>query len=152
VHLILAGDGPVRPALEAQASALGLSERVTFTGWVSPEEVHELTARATIVLVPSRMEGFGLVALEAALMARPAIVADIGGLREAVADAVTGIVVPSRDAGALAAAIRRLLAAPAVARAMGQAGRRRALTLFGAERHVDEWDALYRRVAANGRA
>jgi glycosyltransferase involved in cell wall biosynthesis len=150
VHLVVAGDGPERPALEAQASSLGLAGRVTFTGWVSPEEMHELTARATIVLVPSRLEGFGLIAVEAALMARPAIVADTGGLPEAVADGVTGIVVPCEDAGALAAAIRRLLAAPAVARAMGKAGRRRALARFGAERHVEEWDALYRRVAANG--
>jgi glycosyltransferase involved in cell wall biosynthesis len=107
--------------------------------------MHDLVARSTIVVAPSRMEGFGLTALEAALMARPAIVAGTGGLPEAVADGVTGLVVPCDDVAALAGAVRHLLRSPEVARRMGRAGRRRALTVFGAERQVDDWDALYRR-------
>ncbi|MDX6718726.1 MAG: hypothetical protein QOJ63_980 [Solirubrobacteraceae bacterium] len=147
VRLVLAGDGPARAELAAQARALGVGERVEFAGWVSPEDMHELVTQSTILLAPSRLEGFGLTVLEAALMARPAVVADTGGLPEAVEDGVTGLVVPSGDVAALAAAVRRLLEVPDVARAMGRAGRRRALRVFGAQRHVDEWDALYERVA-----
>ena len=147
VRLVIAGDGGARGDLEKQASRLGLSGRVTFTGWVSPDEIHDLVARATVVLAPSRLEGFGLTALEAAQMARPVVAADTGGLPEVVVDGVTGLVVPRDNVAAFAAAIERLLASPELGRRMGNAGRRRALMDFSAERHLAEWEALYRRVA-----
>jgi glycosyltransferase involved in cell wall biosynthesis len=147
-RLVLAGDGPERPALEARAAALGLADRIMFTGWVSPEDTHRLVADSTVVLVPSREEPFGLVAIEASLMARPVVAAAVGGLPEAVVDGVTGVLVPAGDPAALATAVRRLLAAPGHARALGRAGRRRVLAEFAAETEADEWDALYRRFAA----
>ncbi|MDX6718727.1 MAG: hypothetical protein QOJ63_981 [Solirubrobacteraceae bacterium] len=146
-RLVMAGDGPDRPALVARAHALGIAERVTFTGWVAPPDMPALVAASTIVLVPSRSEGFGFIALEAALMARPVIAAGVGGLREAVQDGVTGVLVPPEDAGAIADALRRLLRTPALARSLGRAGRDRALSVYAAERQTDDWDALYRRVA-----
>jgi glycosyltransferase involved in cell wall biosynthesis len=152
VRLVLAGDGPARAELAAQALALGVGDRVQFTGWVSPEDMHELVAQATVVLAPSRLEGFGLTVLDAALMTRPAVVADTGGLPEAVEDGSTGLVVPCDDAAAMAAAVRRLLDDRHLARAMGHAGRRRALTVFSAARHEDDWDALYQRVGQRGRS
>jgi glycogen(starch) synthase len=147
-RLVMAGDGPERPALESRVRELGIADRVTFTGWVAPPDMPALVAAATIVLIPSRSEGFGLVALEAALMARPVIAAGVGGLREAVDDGVTGLLVPREDTGAMTDAIRRLLTTPALARSLGQAGRRRALTMYSAERQAADWDALYRRFAA----
>jgi glycosyltransferase involved in cell wall biosynthesis len=151
VRLVIAGDGEERTALTEQAKAAGLSDRITFTGWVSPEQIHQLVATASIVLVPSRKEGFGLVALEAALMARPVIATRVGGLPEVVEDGVSGIVVPSDDADALGAAIGRLLASPEEARHMGHAGHRRALAKFSAGRHLNDWDALYQHVEASSR-
>jgi len=148
-RLVMAGDGPERPALVCRAHALGIAERVTFTGWVAPPDMPALVGAATIVLVPSRSEGFGLIALEAALMARPVIAARVGGLREAVQEGVTGVLVPPEDAGAIADAMRRLLTTPALARSLGQAGRRRALSVYAAERQTDDWDALYRHVAGS---
>ena len=107
---------------------------------------------ATVVLVPSRIgEGFGLVALEAALMARPVVASQFGALPEVVVDGETGLLVERDDPAALAAAITTLLEHPETATAMGQAGRRRAQTLFGLGPHVDAFDALYRRIAAGQR-
>lgn len=151
-RLVIAGDGDARAGLEARARALGVDDRVTFAGWVSPDDMPALVARSTVVLAPSRLEGFGLTALEAALMGRPVVASDIGGHPEVVQDGVTGVLVACDDAAALADAVARLLAAPEAARRMGEAGRRRALAEFSARRHVDEWDALYRRVGNMGRS
>ena len=150
-RLLIAGDGAEFAALVARAESLSVGERVDFLGWVAPGRVHELVARASIVLIPSRRESFGLVALEAGLMARPVIATNLGGLPEVVEDGVTGVLVEPDDAPATAHAISRLLADPLRARAMGWAGRARMLEHFSAGRHAEEWDALYQRIGARNR-
>ncbi len=152
-RLAIAGVGPARPVLERQVAELGLADRVDFLGWVEFENMPALFNSATIVLMPSRMvEGFGLVALEAALMARPVVATRVGGLPEAIADGKTGVLVERDDSHALAEAITYLLDHPEVATRMGEAARRRAQELFSWTRHVDAFDAVYRRlVKADGR-
>jgi len=153
VEMVIAGDGPARPELERQAAALGLAERVSFVGWVVPERVPALLNTATVVVMPSRWEeAFGLVALEAALMARPVVATRVGGLPEVVAHGQTGLLVEKDDPQALAEAIAWLLAHPDQAAEMGQAARRRALEIFSWERCVDAYDALYRKVATRDAA
>lgn len=142
-RLVLGGDGPERPVLERQASELGIADRVAFPGWISPPRAHEVVAGAHLVLVPSRLEGFGIVALEASLMARPVVASGIGGLTEAVADGVSGVLVRPDDPGALAGAILGLLDDPERARALGRAGRERALADFSQAAYVARWHALY---------
>ncbi len=146
VRLVIAGDGPERPALEQQAAELGLSEVAIFIGSVAPAMVPELINAATVVVMPSRREGFGLVALEAALMARPVVASRVGGLPEVVVDQQTGLLVEQDDRGGLAAAISFLLEHPGVAARMGQAARQRAQEMFGFERFVNAFDALYQRL------
>ncbi len=147
-RLVVAGDGPARPELEAQAQALGVADAVEFPGWVAPERVSELMNSATLVIMPSRWEEpFGLVAVEAALMARPVVASRVGGLAEVVADGETGLLVDKEDPAALARAVARLLEDPGTAERMGQAARRRARELFGFERQVDAYDGLYQRLA-----
>ena len=147
-RLVVAGDGPARPELEAQAQALGVADAVEFPGWVAPERVSELMNSATLVVMPSRWdEPFGLVAVEAALMARPVVASRVGGLAEAVADGETGLLVDKEDPAALARAVAHLLEDPGKAERMGQAARRRARELFGFERQVDAYDGLYQRLA-----
>jgi glycogen(starch) synthase len=98
--------------------------------------------------MPSRWEEpFGLVAVEAALMARPVVASRVGGLAEVVADGETGLLVDKEDPAALARAVTHLLKNPATAERMGQAARRRARELFGFERQVDAYDGLYQRLA-----
>jgi glycogen(starch) synthase len=145
-RLTIVGDGPSRFDLEQQAAALGLGEAVEFKGRISPEHVPELMNKATIVVMPSRSEGFPMVALEAAQMARPIVATPVGGLPESVVHQQTGLLVEPEDSLALAEAIAFLLSHPDIARQMGQAGRSRALDIFSMERFVDAYDALYRKL------
>jgi glycosyltransferase involved in cell wall biosynthesis len=79
-------------------------------GQLSVDDVTSVLNRASIVLVPSRaIEGFSLVALEAAHLGRPVIGTRVGGLTETIEDDVTGAIVPPDDPAAMAAAIKRLL-------------------------------------------
>jgi glycogen(starch) synthase len=145
-RLTIVGDGPNRSNLEQQAAALNLAEAVEFKGRISPEHVPELMNTATVVVMPSRSEGFPMVALEAAQMARPIVATPVGGLPESVVHQQTGLLVEPEDSLALAEAIAFLLSHPDIARQMGQAGRSRALDIFSMERFVDAYDALYRKL------
>jgi glycosyltransferase involved in cell wall biosynthesis len=88
-------------------------------------------------------EGFGMVALEAMERARPVIAADIGGLGELVRDGETGVLVPAGEAQALADAIVRVAGDLALARQMGEAGRRRALSRFLQRACTERTELLY---------
>ncbi len=146
-RLVVAGDGPARAALSGEAAALGLADAVEFTGWVRPEGVPSLLNRATVVIVPSRwQEAFGLVALQAAQMARPVVATDVGGLPEVVLDGSTGLIVPAESPAAIAGAVSALLEDPARARALGLAARARAERTFGFGPFVRAHERLYARV------
>ena len=148
LRLVIAGDGPARSALERQAKALGVADAVEFRGWVSPEEIPRLLQSASVVVMPSRdHELFGLVALQAAQMARPIVASALGGLQEVVDDGVTGMLVAPDDEDALTNAVGALLDDPALAVVMGAAARRRAVTGFVWERFVDAYEAVYADVA-----
>jgi len=144
-RLVIAGEGAARPDLEALAAAVDLSACTRFVGFVAPERVPHLLNDASLVVVPSRWnEPFGLVALEAALMARPVIATRVGGLSEVVEDGRTGLLVERDDLEGLAACMSRLLAAPTMADALGAAARARAIERFSWPRCVDEYEALYK--------
>jgi glycosyltransferase involved in cell wall biosynthesis len=148
-RMIIAGDGPEYDNLKALAEEMGLSEAVNFRGWVEPSGIAALIDEGSQVWVPSlEAESFGNVAVEAMQMGRPVIVTDQGALPEVVESEKTGIVIPARDAHALSNASLRLFADAAFSQKLGDAGRERAATLFGIDRHADEYDALYRRIAA----
>lgn len=147
IRLAIAGDGPCRAELEAQARRLHIEQAVHFLGWVAPVDIPALINTATAVLVPSRwQEPFGLVALEAAQMARPALVTAVGGLPEIVLDGETGRVVTAADSDALADAMRSILLDPGAAARMGVAARQRASDLFSAERMIDSYERLFTQV------
>jgi glycosyltransferase involved in cell wall biosynthesis len=135
--LEIAGAGRLDAELRAVAP-----EGVTFLGRISP--ISDVYERNAIVVVPSLGEGFGMVALEAAERGRAAIVSDVGGLPEIVADGETGVVVPPGDPAALARAIVSLVRDPELVRACGAAARRRALDQFSAEAAVDGVERVYR--------
>ena len=148
-RMVVAGDGPERTALEDQAARLGLATRITFPGWVAPELVPRLMNDATVAVMPSRWrEAFGLVALQAALMARPVVATRVGGIPEVVEDGVTGLLVDNEDEGALSDAMCRLLTEGGVARNMGRLGRIRAIEHFSLDAYVDAYDDLYARLCS----
>jgi len=144
-HLALAGDGPLRDALETQASALGIAARTHFLGWQA--ETAPIFAGLDIFLMPSLREGFGLVLLEAMTQSVPVVGSAVSAIPEVVADGETGLLVPPRDVDGLAEALASLLADPARRAAMGAAGRNRRETYFSSERMVDEPLALYQRLS-----
>jgi phosphatidylinositol alpha-1,6-mannosyltransferase len=125
------GQGPDEPRLRALASELGVAERVRFLGRIADHELAAAYASCDAFVLaardePDSVEGFGLVLLEAGACARPCVATRAGGMAEAVRDGETGLIVPANDAQALTAAITRLLTDPALARRLGEAGRRHA--------------------------
>jgi glycogen(starch) synthase len=152
-RLAIAGDGPARPALERLASELGVAHHVDFLGWIHPDRVLAAMNESTMILMPSRVpEGFGLVALQAAQMGRPVVASGVGGVAEVVVHGETGLLVDPGDETVLADAIVSLLADPERAVRLGHAGRERAASELGWERHVDAYDALLRRIAVGAPA
>jgi glycosyltransferase involved in cell wall biosynthesis len=143
-RLAVVGDGDRRAALEVQAAALGLNEAVTFAGWVADAAC--LMPGCEVVAMPSRWEGFGLVALEAMSASRPLVASRVSALPEIVVDGETGLLVPPDDPAALAAALNALLADPARAEAMGRAGRARLVERFSVDRMIRETLAVYEAV------
>lgn len=146
IRLTIAGDGKEKPALEAMAHQLGVANSVEFPGWVQPEDVPALINACTLVVMPSRIEPFGIVALQAAQMARPIVVTRVGGLPEVVVDSETGMLIESGDVEALVANITFLLNHPDDAARMGQSARRRVQEDFCWNKFVDAYESLYRRL------
>ena len=109
---------------------MGLQARVTFTGRLSTEDLVKQYNTASVVVVPSVYEGFGLPAAEASACAAPVIATSGGALPEVVADGESGLVVPPMDPEALAEAIRALLSNPVLRERMGNKGRERVQQLF----------------------
>ena len=125
VRLVVAGRGaPERQRqIATLADSLGITDRVEMLGPVSEASKRELFARAVFVCVPSRYEGWGITAIEAGAAGKAVVASDIPGLADAVRRDETGLLVPSEDAEALAAAMTRLLGDPDLRRALGTRGR-----------------------------
>jgi glycosyltransferase involved in cell wall biosynthesis len=128
LSLHLVGSGEEERALRSQAQRLGIAPRVRFLGTLTHDEMLQQIAAASVVLVPSRtIEGFSLVALEAAHLGRPVVATRVGGLPETVEDGLTGLLVPPDDAKQLATAIGDLLANPTRTNDMCERARLRAM-------------------------
>ncbi len=147
--LEIVGDGPERPGLEALAQRLGVANRVVFRGKIPPDELQASYARAGVCVLPSVLdargdtEGLGVVLLEAMNHATPVIASRVGGIPDIVEDGESGLLVPPGDVDALAAAVRRVRDAPALARRLGEAGRRRLREQFSWPAIVQRWLDVY---------
>ena len=108
--LLIVGDGPDRAALEQRARRLGLASRVRFLGSVPHGELPALLAAADVVVQPSEAEGLANVWVEAVACGTPVVTTDVGGARDVIDRPEAGRLV-ARDAAAIAAAVRDLLAA-----------------------------------------
>jgi glycosyltransferase involved in cell wall biosynthesis len=112
IRLKVAGRGKDAARLAAEAEALGVRGNVEILGPVGDAERNTLLSGASVLLMPSRFEGFGMVAAEAMAAGVPVVAAAAGSLPEVVAPPEGGVLVPPGDAGALAEAVARLLADP----------------------------------------
>lgn len=109
-RLIIAGDGPSRPALEAQAADLGLGARVSFIGQVP--EPWDVYRAAECIVLPSRSEGLPNVLLEAIAADRTIIATTVGAIPGLIGPSAAAMLVPPQEIGALAEAMRHVLQAP----------------------------------------
>jgi glycogen(starch) synthase len=131
MSLVVAGDGPLRPQVPGAL------------GFVPHRELGELYERAAVVACPSHREGFNVVCAEAMAYGRPVVAGAVGGLLDLVVDGETGLLVPTRDVGALRAALERLLGDEELRGRLGAAARERARTGFSWDRVTDETVAAY---------
>lgn len=148
-HLDLIGDGPERKAIEAQARALNLSDRVTFHGYRSQADVAEALGRTDLFVLPSFAEGLPVVLMEALAAAVPVVTTRIAGVSELVADGESGLLVPPGDAEALRWAITKLLDDPERRRRMGEAGRVKVAEAFDIRNEAAWLSALVEGYAAD---
>lgn len=141
VYGIIVGDGALRASLEAQARALGVADAVTFLGERS--DARQLMAGFDVFVLTSAIEGFPNVLLEAALLGVPSVASRIGGSADVLPDPEDTFEVG--DHTAAAARVLTMIAAPAAAASGADRIRRRALSLFTADRTARRWFALYDR-------
>ncbi len=145
--LIIAGDGPERENLVAQADALGLSARIHLIGRADRPRAVSLFQGCELFVLPSRHEPQGIVSLEAMACAKPVAAARVGGVPEIVLDGETGLLFPGENAPALAQTLEALLSDPERAAQMGRAGRERAEAHFTWVRIADQYFEIYRQSA-----
>lgn len=152
LRVLVAGDGPERPALEQLAAELGIAPITRFLGFVDPDRVSDVLGQATIVVVPSRVEeASACVIREAACMARPVVASRVGGTPELIEENETGLLFERDDVDGLTAALAALLGDPERARRLGRTARDRVLARCSFDAFVTAYEAVYRRALDGSR-
>lgn len=129
-RLVVAGEGTQQAWLRERARAHRVARSVTWTGHLGARAIAEQLERASVIVLPSRYEPFGIVALEAAAARVPVVASTAGGLREAVLDGVTGLSFPVGNVAALADAVVAVLDDPVAAAERAEAAHARLATDF----------------------
>jgi glycosyltransferase involved in cell wall biosynthesis len=138
----------VRDELYKQVEESNLGDVVMFAGY--RDDIPQVMGAFTVFVLPSLWEGFGLVVAEAMAAGRPVVASRLPAVSEVVQHGETGILVPPKDADALAKAILELLDSPGKAEAMGKAGRRRVERLFSSQAMAKKYEALYESLCSGG--
>jgi glycosyltransferase involved in cell wall biosynthesis len=140
-RLVLVGDGPLRPDLENLARELDVHDRVIFTGFRS--DIQNLLSTMDVLVVPSLLEGFPMITLEAMATAKPIVATQIQGIIEQISDGVEGILVPPNNPKAITAAVLRLMNDKELSSKLAVAARRKVESYFSVERMVRETETVY---------
>lgn len=148
VVALVAGDGELRGALEAEAARLGVAARVRWLGW--RRDLATIYSATDVFLLTSRNEGTPVALIEAMASGVPGVSTDVGGVKDVIDSDAVGLRAPFGDAAALAAAVGALLGDPVRRRAMGERARARVVARFGIERLVGDIAALYREMLDEG--
>jgi glycosyltransferase involved in cell wall biosynthesis len=147
VKVVIAGGGPLESKLASAVRRLRIGESATLLG--ERKDAREVLAAADVFVLPSLWEGLPYVLVEAAALGKPIVASDIDGVREVVRSGETGVLVPPRDPGGLAAALILLLRDRDLAGQLGERARRDIPSAFALERMVRETEALYLEVFRN---
>lgn len=146
--LLMVGDGPDRPNAEWLAETHGVAQDVQFMG--KRTDTEHLLSVSDVLLLPSELESFGLVALEAMASEVPVIATRVGGVPEVVTEGADGFLFEIGDTVAMADAAVSLLTNPALRSEMGQAGRDHASRDFCHEKIVARYVELYQTMLSHG--
>ena len=151
VQFLVAGEGAHLEAMEHLADRLGVADRMRFLGRISQENLPKVYAACDIFVLPSvsRLEAFGIVALEAMATGKPVVVADIPGVREVIEDGHEGLLTDPVNPQDLAEKIRRLLEDAELRKEMGRRGREKVLASFTTEAVADQVLKVYADVLAH---
>ena len=148
-HVAIAGKGPLRGDIEATLARAKYRDRVTtFLDGLAPAEARALSGASDIVVVPSRLEGFGLAPAEAMSMGVPVVASGVGGLLDLIEHGDSGYLVRPEDDAALADALAKLLEDPALRSALGRGGRARVQNRFDVKPVAQLWRSIYQDVSA----
>ena len=154
VHFVIVGEGPERARLERLTAGLGVRDHVTFAGAVPNAQLAayyrqcDIFAHPVVTDATGDVEGLGIVILEAMACSKPTVASGIGGITDVVVDDETGLLVPEKDADALAARLSTLLDSRELRERMGLAGKRRAHEHFSASDRAGEVMQVYERLLA----
>jgi N-acetyl-alpha-D-glucosaminyl L-malate synthase BshA len=146
----MVGDGPERPKAEWLARTNGIEEYVTFVG--KQNDMNSLLSISDILLLPSELESFGLVALEAMACEVPVIATRVGGIPEVVRDGVDGFLYDVGNINSMADGCLSILSNPEVRARLGKAAREHATRNFCASKIVLQYEELYRRTIEEARS
>lgn len=146
IKLLFVGDGPEKNGLREETERRSLGDKVIFAG--VRRDVERMYAAMDIFVLPSTCEeAFGMVLIEAMSMSRPVIGTTVGGIPDIIRDGVDGLLVPPGDAGAIAAAVRRLISDTALRAKISEEGRRTVEARFSEEVMAEQFDRLLRDVS-----
>jgi len=143
-HLLMVGDGPDRGPAEHLARELHLSPHISFLG--KQNHVERVIPLAHVLLMPSEMESFGLVALEAMACGVATVTTNVGGIPELVTHGINGFMEPVGDIAGQAARAVELLTDGALHQRIAAAGRARAMEQFSTDRIIPQYERYYRDV------
>jgi len=150
--LVFAGEGPLRPQLQAEAAALGVQDRVRFLGFVNQSQLPAIYTAADLLVLPSEYDAFGLVVNEAMCCGCPVIASDhVGAARDLVAPVRRDFIYPCGDTDALAALLQAALADRPSLERFGRAALARMQTWSPSENIAANVEALQRALAHKGR-
>lgn len=140
-RFVLIGDGTLRQDLESIANDLKIRDHILFTG--QRTDIRDTLTALDIVVIPSVLEGFPIVTLEAMAMGKPIIATAIDGITEQIIDGREGILVPPRNTVSLTQAIINIASNPIFAESLGKAARKRVTTEFSVRQMIDSTIHVY---------
>jgi N-acetyl-alpha-D-glucosaminyl L-malate synthase BshA len=140
-RLLMVGDGPERPKAEWLANTHGIADDVLFLG--KQNNMNEVLSISDILLLPSELESFGLVALEAMACEVPVVATRVGGIPEVVRDGTDGFLYAVGNVPSMAEGCLKILADPRLRLTMGESARDRARREFSASNIVQQYETIY---------
>lgn len=140
-RFVLVGDGPLKDKLKVKSEELKVEDKVIFTGFRS--DIKEVLSAIDILVIPSLLEGFPMITLEAMAMEKPIVATSIDGITEQISDGIEGILIESKNASAISQAVKCLVDNPDYAHLLGRKAREKVVRDFSVNKMIAETIKVY---------